>query len=178
MAIDTALDPNDPAGIEAVFAELDAAWADPVALAPSEIGAEVVAMATFISELRALLAANDYDFGAVIGAATELEQELGIDVAQILVDQFAYLECGVEPELPADQTAVFYASLLDTAERRGVLVDLLVEDGTFSIAGATCFADRATADAVFPLVGAPSTADQQAALSQILGICQLTKEGS
>lgn len=176
--IDTALDPNDPEGIEAVFTALESAWLDADSVAPPVISEQVATMSTFIVELRGLLAANDYDFGAVIAQVAELEQDLGADVAQILVDQFGYLQCGIEPEDPDDQTAVFYASLLNTAERRGVLADLLTDDGTFTAKGASCFADRATADVMFPLVGAPATDEQHAALSQILGICQLSKGGS
>ncbi len=176
--IDTALDPNDPAGIEAVFTSLEAAWIDAASVAPAVIADEVETMRTFIVQLRQLLAANDYDFGAVIAEASELEQELGADTAQILVKQFGYLECDIDPDLPEDETAVFYASLLNTADRRGVLADLLTDDGTFSAAGATCFADRASAEVMFPLVGAPSTDEQEAALSQVLGICQLSKGGS
>ena len=176
--IDTAIDPNDPAGIEAVFTSLEAAWIDARSVAPAVIADEVETMRIFIVQLRQLLAANDYDFGKVLAEASELEQELGVDTAEILVDQFGYLECAIDPDLPEDQTAVFYASLLNTAERRGVLADLLAEDGTFSANGATCFADRATPEVMFPLVGAPSTDDQEAALSQILGICQLSKGGS
>ncbi len=176
--IDTALNPNDPAGIEAVFTALEAAWIDAESVAPAVIAGEVKTMGTFTVRLRQLLAANDYDLGAVIAEASELEQELGADTAQILVKQFGYLECDIDPDLPADETAVFYASLLNTAERRGVLADLLSENGTFSTAGAACFADRASAEVMFPLVDAPSTDDQEAALSQVLGICQLSKGGS
>lgn len=176
--IDTALDPNDPAGIEAVFTALEAAWIDAASVAPAVIADEVETTRSFIVQLRQLLAANDYDFGAVIAEASELEQELGADTAQILVKQFGYLNCDIDPDLPADETAVFYASLLTTADRRGVLAELLADDDTFSAAGAKCFADRASAEVMFPLVGAPSTDDQQAALSQVLGICQLSKGGS
>jgi hypothetical protein len=177
-AMDTSITPGDTEATAAVFAAREAAWIQAAALAPASISTEAAIVRDFVSALRQLLAENGNDLGAVLFEAVELEAETGADVAQVIVEQFGLLVCGTETSVPEEQTAVFYAGLLDTDDRRSVLADLLSTDGVLSVDESNCFVAEATAEMMFPLTGAPSTPDQEASLGQLLGVCQLTAGGA
>lgn len=178
IAMDTTITPGDTDATAVVFAAREAAWIETAALAPAAISTEARIVRDFVSALRQLLADNGNDLGAVLFEAVDLEAELGADVAQIVVEQFGLLQCGSEASDTEQETAVFYASLLDSADRRSVLAELLSTDGALTVDQANCFVASATAEMMFPLTGAPSTAAQDAALGQLLGVCQLSAGGS
>lgn len=177
-AADTTIEPGDTEATALVFAEREAAWRQTAALAPASISTEALIVRDFVSVLRELLAENGNDLAAVLSEATALEADLGAEVAQVLVEQFGLLACGTETSAPEEETAVFYAGLLDTPDRRSVLAELLSTDFVLSADEADCFVAQATAEMMFPLTGAPSTPDQVAALGQLLGVCQLSAGGS
>lgn len=149
-------------------------WATAADAAPPAIAADARTVATFNSEMRTLLAANDFDLFAVFEELTELEASSGSDAARIRVDQFIFANCDVTPPLAEQATAAFYGGLLDSADDRTYLAELLASAEVFPLDGAQCFADRATPEVMHPLVGAPSTVAQDAALSSVLGACQLS----
>lgn len=149
-------------------------WEAAAGVAPASIAADVTTVATFVGELRTLLAANDFDLFAVFAQVTELESTSGSDIARIRADQFIYANCEVSPPLPEQATAAFYIGLLDSAENRGLLAELLASAELFTLDGARCFVDQVTPDAIHPLVGAPATAAQDDALSAALSTCQLS----
>lgn len=149
-------------------------WDAAADVAPLSIAADVRTVATFVGDLRTLLAANDFDLFAVFAEISELETTSGSDVARIRANQFIYANCDVAPPLPEQATAVFYISLLDSAENRGVLAEILASAEVFTLDGARCFVDQVTGDAIHPLVGAPATPAQDVALSAVLSACQLS----
>ena len=149
-------------------------WDAAASAAPPSIATDAQTVATFHGDLRTLLAANNFDLFAVFEELTELEVNSGSDVARIRVDQFTFANCEVTPPLPEQATAVFYGQLLDSAEDRTFLAELLASAEVFSLDGARCFVDRATPDVMHPLVGAPATAAQDAALSSVLSTCQIS----
>ena len=149
-------------------------WDAAAAVAPASIAADARTVATFVADLRSLLAANDFDLFAVFEEVTELETTSGSDVARIRTDQFIYANCEVIPPLPEQATAVFYGELLETAADREFLAELLASAEVFPLDGARCFVDRAAADVMHPLVGAPATPAQDAALASVLSACQLS----
>lgn len=149
-------------------------WAAAVPVAPFVIAPDVVAVATFVDELRNLMVENDYDLFAVFDEAAALEAQLGSDEARIRSDQFIYRTCDIEPEAAVDATAVFYIELLETADGQEQLAEILAAAEVFPLDGARCFVGRTSVDAVYPLVGATSTTAQAAALDEVLGVCQLT----
>jgi hypothetical protein len=164
---------GNPAATEEYFAAQVAAWNEAAALAPAVIASDVANVASFTSQLLDLLADNDYDITAVIAEAAALEASSGSDNAKIVVDQFSFISCEAEPPLAEQQTAVFYVSLLDTAERRAVLAELLAGEEIFDLDGATCFVESVTPTSMFSFTGAPSTPDQDAALVAALDSCGL-----
>jgi len=167
-----ALDDTEAASV--FFNDQADRWRAAADVAPPAIATDVGIVATFSADLRTLLAANDFDLFAVFEALTELEVASGADMARIRANQFIYANCEVEPPLPEQATAAFYGELLVSTEDRQVLAELLASAEVFTLEGARCFVDRATTDVMHPLVGAPATTDQTAALSSILGTCQIS----
>ncbi len=149
-------------------------WDAAATVAPASIAADARTVATFVADLRSLLAENDFDLFAVFEEVTELETSSGSDVARIRTDQFIYANCEVTPPLAEQATAVFYGELLESAEDQTFLAELLASAEVFTLDGARCFVDRATADVMHPLVGAPATPTQDAALASVLSACQIS----
>ena len=168
----TALDDAEAA---AVFFDSQAErWGNAAATAPAPIAADVSTVATFNSDVRTLLAGADYDLFAVFQEVTELEASSGSDTARIRTDQFIFANCEITPPLAEQATAAFYGELLASADDRTVLAELLASAEVFTLDGALCFVDQATADVMHPLVGAPATAAQEAALTTALSACQIS----
>ena len=167
--------PLDDTEAAAIFFDQQAdRWAAAVPVAPLVIAADISSVATFVDGLRKLMVENDYDLFAVFDDATALENQLGSDAARIRSDQFIARTCVIEQRTAVDATAVFYVELLETAEGREMLAEILAVAEVFPLDGASCFVERTSVDAVYPLVGAASTTAQAAALDDVLDACQLT----
>ena len=175
---DASVNPADPDATAAFAAAQEAAWNELAPLAPASIEAEVAVMRDFTSAFRQILQAHDYDLQSAFPELVELEEEMAVAVPRILTIQFGLIECGAEASNPEDELAVFYASLLDTPDRRTVLAELLADGDDFTLEGAMCFVERASVDMMFPLAEAQATSEQAAALNQALGVCQLSGGGS
>lgn len=174
VVLGTSVSLDDKEAAAVFFDATASTWAAAADVAPGSISGDVATVATFRSELRDLLAANDYDLFAAFEEATALEVDSGADQALIRSDQFIYANCEITPPTAEQATAVFYGSLLATAEDQTYLAELLASAEVFSLDGANCFVSRASADVMHPLVGAPSTSDQDTALATVLEACQLS----
>lgn len=173
QALGTSVDLDDVEATSTFFTTQADLWNNAAAVAPAETASDVQTAATFFGDFRDLLAANDFNLFAVFEEVNELQVSSGSDIAQIRTEQFIYANCEIEAPLPEQATAAFYGELLDSAEDRTYLAELLASAEVFTLDEAVCFVDRATPDVMHPLVGAPSTPAQEAALSSVLDTCQL-----
>ena len=170
----TSVSLDDPEAAAVFFDASADRWDVAAGVAPATISVDVATVASFRSDLRDILAAADYDLFAVFEEVAELEETSGADLALIRSDQFIYADCAIEPPSPEQATAAFYGELLGSSDDRTYLAELLASAETFSLEGAMCFVEQATADAMHPLVGAPSTPAQDEALANVLSTCQLS----
>lgn len=174
QTLGTSVDFDDAEATALFFNTQADLWGNAAAVAPAGITSDTQTVATFFGDFRDLLAANDFDLFAVFEDVNELQVSSGSDLAQIRAEQFVYANCDITPPLPEQATAAFYGGLLDDVDDRTYLAELLASAEVFTLEGAQCFVDRATADVMHPLVSAPATPAQEAALSSLLSTCQLS----
>lgn len=173
-ALGTFTTPDDPEATNSYFTAQAEAWALVATAAPPALATDAQIVATYFADWLGLLEANGFDLFAILPEITALEEESGADLARLRVDQFTYSACDVDPPLAEQATAVFYIGLLETPDDRAVLAELLASAEIFPLDGAMCFVEQATEDAIHPLVGAPATPAQDAALAAVLSACQLS----
>lgn len=174
QALGTSADFTDPEATAAYFEADVELWASAALVAPAAIATDTQTVATYVADFRDLLADNDFVLFAVFEEVSELEAASGSDLAEIRTEQFIYANCDATPPLPEQATAAFYGGLLDTVDDRTYLAELLASAEVFTLEGAQCFVNQATPDVMHPLVGAPATPNQEAALSSVLSSCQLS----